>query len=151
MTDGFVVRMYKKYEELIKYGIFGVLTTIVSWGTYAIFVKLGIEINCSNILSWVCGVTFAFITNKWFVFKSKTFDKKILFKEITTFLSSRIGTGIIAIVLFPILYNMGMNGEFLGTDGFLAKITTSVIEIILNWVLSKYLVFNKKLMQPDNK
>ena len=135
-----------KYREPVAYVFFGGLTTIVNWLAYMLFVWMGIDINISNILSWVVGVLFAFVVNKWFVFENKSLEFKTVLIEMGAFFGARIVTGVIAIVLFPILYNMGLNQSFLGTDGLPAKIVTSVIEIILNWVFSKYLIFreNKK-------
>ena len=131
-------------REIMMYLIFGVLTTVISWASYALFVHIGIDINISNALSWVCGVLFAFVTNKWFVFMSRTVTVKILLYELGSFFSARIVTGLIAIVLFPILYAIGLNQSMFNTDGFLAKIVTSMVEIILNWIFSKYIVFRKK-------
>ena len=133
-----------KYREAIAYVFFGGLTTIVGWVAYALFVNIGIELNLSNILSWVCGVTFAFVVNKWFVFQSKSVEKKTVLRELGSFFGSRIFTGVIAWVLFPILLWAGIDQTFFGTEGFIAKVITSIIEIILNWVLSKYFVFKKE-------
>ncbi len=136
--------MMSKHREGISYLIFGGFTTIISWVSYALFVFLGIDINLSNVLSWVCGVSFAFVTNKWFVFLSKSLEPKTVVREFGSFVGSRIVTGVIAMVLFPILYGLGLNQSLLGVDGFLSKIVTSIIEIVLNWILSKYLVFTAK-------
>ena len=133
-----------KHGEAVRYIFFGGLTTVFSWLTYALFVRCGLEINLSNILSWVCGVCFAFVVNKWFVFESKSLAPLTVIRELGSFFAARVFTGIIAIVLFPILYSLGLNQSIFGTDGFLAKIITSVLEIILNWVFSKYLIFIKK-------
>lgn len=135
-----------KYREPVAYVFFGGLTTVVNWLAYMLFVWMGIDINISNILSWVVGVLFAFVVNKWFVFENKSLEVKTVIIEMGAFFGARIVTGVIAIILFPVLYNLGLNQSFLGTDGLPAKIVTSVIEIILNWVFSKYLVFreNKK-------
>ena len=79
-----------KYKEILVYLIFGVLTTIVSWSTYALFVSLlYLSIEVSNTLSWVCAVLFAFVTNKFFVFESKNKNLKTIFKELLTFISKR--------------------------------------------------------------
>ena len=138
--------MMAKYREPIAYVFFGGLTTIVNWLAYMLFVWIGIEINLSNILSWVVGVTFAFVVNKWFVFQNRSTSPKVVLTELASFFGARIFTGVIAFVLFPILYNLGMNQSFMGTDGLPAKIVTSVIEIALNYIFSKYLIFreNKK-------
>ncbi|MBE6523509.1 MAG: GtrA family protein [Thermoplasmata archaeon] len=141
---GFITDMYTKYRELILYGIYGVLTTLVTWVSYAIFVNLGMELNLGNILSWICGVAFAFVTNKWFVFESKSLKTTKVLTELSLFVGARIFTGVIAWILFPILLWLGMDQMLFGTEGFVAKIVVSVIEIVLNWVLSKYMVFRKK-------
>jgi len=140
----FIADMYAKYKEFVLYGIFGVLTTIVTWVSYALFVHIGVELNLSNILSWVCGVLFAFVTNKWFVFESKSLESTKVTKEFILFVGARIFTGVIAWVLFPILLWIGLDQVLFGTEGFLAKIIVTVIEIVLNWVFSKYMVFRKE-------
>ena len=141
---GKISDLMTKYREAIAYVFFGGLTTIGGWVAYALVVNIGIELNLSNILSWVCGVTFAFVVNKWFVFQSKSVEKKTVLRELGSFFGSRIFTGVIAWVLFPILLWAGIDQTFFGTEGFIAKVITSIIEIILNWVLSKYFVFKKE-------
>lgn len=137
-------KIMDQHREGIMYIFFGGFTTLISWASYALFVWLGINIDISNILSWVCGVSFAFVTNKWFVFMSHSLAPRTVLREVETFLGSRIVTGVIAIILFPILYSLGLNQSIFGIDGLLAKIVTSVIEIVLNWIFSKYFVFNSK-------
>ena len=148
-----VIDFYKKHKETILYLMVGVLTTIVNWGTYAILVQLGVEINLSNIISWVVGVSFAFVMNKWFVFMSKCLTPLVVLRELGSFFAARIITGAIAIVLFPIVYALGMDQTILGIDGFMAKMFTTVIEIILNWIFSKYLIFDltKKRNGPSEE
>lgn len=137
-----------KYGEAVKYVFYGGITTLISWGTYALFVWAGIMPFWSNILSWICGVTFAFFANKFRVFESTSTDKKVLAYESSSFIIARIFTGVLAAVLFPILYDLGLNQSILGTDGLPAKIAVSIIEIIINWVLSKYIIFKKT---PETK
>lgn len=137
------IRLYRQHKEIILYLVFGVLTTVVNWLAYAAFVWIGLDINVANILSWIVGVSFAFVVNKWYVFESRSLDGTKVIKEFGSFVGARIFTGVIAIILFPILYNLGLDQSLFGTDGFLAKIVTSAIEIVLNWVLSKYVVFRK--------
>ncbi len=148
----------KAHREAILYVFWGAFTTLVTLASYALFVRaFNVDPNISNILSWVCGVTFAFVVNKWLVFESRTTKARILLWELGSFFSSRIFTGIIAFILFPILNDwMGLSAIVLdfgflsilfGTSGMLAKIITSVVEIILNWILSKYVVFKKGASQ----
>ena len=136
-----MIEIYRKHEEGILYLIFGFLTTVVNWGAYALLVWCGLEINLSNILSWIIGVLFAFVVNKWFVFKSRILTQIVVIRELGSFFAARLLTGTIAIIMFPIVYNLGMNQTVFGVDGFAAKIFTTVVEIFLNWFFSKFFIF----------
>lgn len=135
--------LFEKHREGILYLVYGGFTVLVSWGTYALFVWAGIDINISNILSWICGVSFAFVSNKWMVFRSRSLEGGVLAKELGSFFFMRVLTGIIAIVAFPILYSLGMDQSLFEVDGFIAKITVSIVEIALNYLASKFVVFRK--------
>ena len=124
--------------------VIGFLNVLVTWVSYAALVLVGIDINISNAASWVIGVAFAFVVNKLYVFNSRNMETKTVGKEAASFTIGRILTGLVAIIGFPILYNLGLNQRLLGVDGFVAKITVSVLEILLNYLFSKYLVFNHK-------
>lgn len=140
------------------YIVFGVLTTVVSWGTYTLFVNIaGLPVFWSNMLSWVCAIVFAFVTNKLWVFESKSWDIKVLLKEIITFVASRGVTGVVEIVAVPLLvktsfdelfYNifehLGVTIKVLFTDGIYSKIVISFIIVVLNYVFSKLIVFKRK-------
>ena len=43
----------------------------------------------ANLVSWVCAVTFAYITNKLWVFDSKSWEAKFVVKEAVSFFASR--------------------------------------------------------------
>lgn len=135
-----IIRLYKKYEEIINYLIVGVLTTVVSLVTYYLCVltildpNKALELQIANIISWVCAVLFAFITNKLFVFKSKN---KNLLKEITSFVSARVLTLLIdMLIMFIMVTVMGINDK-------ISKIVVQVAVTILNYVFSKLFVFKK--------
>lgn len=147
--------LFNVHREVILYVFWGAFTTVVTLLSYTAFVRLlGIDPNISNILSWVCGVVFAFVVNKWLVFESKSTDLRTVTRELGFFFSSRIFTGVVAALLFPFLnITLGFNAiiididflePILGTDGMFSKIITSLVEIALNWVLSKYVVFKSK-------
>lgn len=150
--------MKQKTKEIIMYLIFGVLTTLVSWGTYVLFANpLGLGVFVSNLLSWICAVIFAFFTNKLWVFDSKSFKTKTLLKEASAFVASRGITGIFEIVFVPLISKIGFDNLFyplfknagitlkiLYTDGIYSKIAVAVIVVILNYVFSKLFVFKKK-------
>lgn len=134
-----------QYREIISYLFFGGLTTVVSWGSYALFERLfNLSINTSNLLSWILAVAFAYVTNKIFVFQSKEKTAKGLFKEIGLFLSSRVFSGLVEIVGVPLLVWCGLNQTIFGIEGMVSKIVVSVVVVVLNYILSKLLIFKTK-------
>ena len=86
---------FKKHKEIILYVVFGIITTVLSWGLYALFANaLKMSVFASSAVSWIIVITVAFITNKLFVFESKAFNLKVLLKEASSFLASRAATGV---------------------------------------------------------
>ena len=143
--------LLSKYKEIISYVFWGAMTTAVSFLTYSLFTLLftafldtTAAVTIANVLSWVCAVLFAFISNKLWVFDSKSFEKAVVLPEFLKFLSSRIATGVIEIAGLPFLMLLGLGGELFGIEGLLAKLIINVIVIILNYVFSKLLIFKKQ-------
>ena len=89
--------LYKKYKEVLLYLFFGVLTTVVSIGSYAFFnVALGINELIANVISWVLAVLFAFFTNRIWVFAlapTKTVEE--FMKQLVSFAGGRVLTLVI--------------------------------------------------------
>lgn len=148
----------KKVKELVLYLVFGVLTTVVSWGSYTLLVRLcSLSVFWANLISWVLAVAFAYITNKLWVFESRSWKGSVIGKEILSFVASRGVTGVLEIASVPLLERVGYDRLFFGilrslhiqlpllfTDGIYSKITVSVIIVILNYVFSKIFVFKNK-------
>ena len=137
-----IFELYKKYQEIINYLIVGVLTTVVSIVTYFLFsLVLDIENNIlfilANVLSWICAIIFAYITNKKFVFNTTTSNKKEEIKVFSMFVSSRITTLLIELAfMFITVKVMLINDK-------IAKVVAQFIVIVLNYILSKLFVFKK--------
>lgn len=137
--------LIKKYREIIVYIIFGVLTTLVNWAVYTVLVKFaGVNITVSNAAAWTAGVIFAFVTNKIWVFESKSKEPKTLAREFISFVGARVVTGLMEIFLPEILVNAGLSQTVFGIKGAIAKLIVSVAVVILNYVFSKLIVFRKK-------
>lgn len=136
--------MIDKHREGILYIVCGIGTCLISWGAYAIFANMGIDLAISNALSWFSGLMFAFITNKWIVFNSRSKRLYVVLKELSFFITARIFTGVLSIILFPILLWAGLDQSLLGIDGMVARITVTAVEIVLNYIASKKIVFTKK-------
>lgn len=135
----------KKHKEIILYIIFGVGTTLVNWVIYTLLVTIcNSGVTVGNAIAWVAAIIFAFITNKLFVFESKSWAFANTLKEGLSFLASRIFSGIVEIVGPILLIQVGLNQSVFGIKGAVAKAITSIVVIILNYLLSKLLVFRKK-------
>jgi len=145
---------YGAHGEAMRYLFFGVLNVIVTWAAYAGLVLAGIDPNISNGASWVIGVIFAFVVNKFYVFNSRSVKAKTIGREFASFTGARIFTGIICIIGFPILRDMGLDQSLFGVEGFVAKIVVSALEVVLNYFFSKYLIFVKlkgRYVEKDTK
>lgn len=125
-----------KYSEIIRYLIVGVLTTVVSIVSYFVCAKICmISYMISTVLSWIISVLFAFVTNKWFVFQSKTKEKQKVFKECIDFFGCRIMTLLIEMVMMWLFVDM------IHVDDVISKIIVQFVVIVLNYVFSKLFVF----------
>lgn len=163
---------YREYKELILYFVFGVGTTVVSMGSYylcriffpdkesvpgwlqwiySITSAFGIESNTALpvIVSWFLSVTFAFLTNRVFVFGSQahTFGKFI--PEALRFYASRIATLLVDLLIMFLLVDLTGIHNFIYE--FCAKVFSNVVVLILNYILSKVFVFRKKKPKDEEK
>ena len=136
-----IIGIYKKYEEIINYLIIGVLTTVISLISYYLCVftfldpKNGIELQIANIISWIISVTFAYFTNKTFVFKSKSNNK---IKECMSFYASRVATLLLdMLMMFILVTSLNFNDK-------ISKVVVQIVVIVLNYIFSKLFVFKKK-------
>ena len=85
--------LYEAHQEIISYLFFGGLTTVINWIAYALSVGvMGMAVTPGNILSWVCAVTFAFVTNKLWVFQSKSWVWPQWLKEAGAFYAGRLSS-----------------------------------------------------------
>lgn len=135
-----IKELYLKYKEVINYLIFGGLTTIVNFVCYFIFAKLiGMDEVISSGLAWFCSVLFAYITNKLFVFESKTKTIYAFFEEMISFFLARIVSGALCDVGTFAVMVKGFH-----INDILAKIVTQIMVVIVNYFFSKLIVFRKK-------
>ena len=125
------------YREVILYGIFGVLTTVVNLVTFFVLTHVGLEENLSNVLAIITCVLFAYFTNRKLVFNSTAVTFKDNLKEFYRFMLGRAFTMILEIVGFYLLFNI------LGIQEFISKLILTVIVIILNFFISKFFAFKK--------
>ncbi len=151
-------------REIITYIFFGVLTTAVNLLTFYLFKQLFISIGWNgifnaiipadskliqvfsggsdyldaNFIAWVAGVVFAFVTNKLWVFESKSWKPSVAGKEFAGFVGARIFSFAVETLMMFVMVSL------LSWNDFVAKIIVGVVVIIMNYVFSKLLIFRKK-------
>lgn len=136
-----IKKIYQKYHEIINYLIFGVLTTIVSLGSYYLLTSFifnpndAIELQITNILSWIFAVTFAYFTNRKYVFNSK--DKNILV-EMVKFYLARLTSLLIDMLLMYIFVS------YLKYNDKIIKVIVQIIVVTMNYIFSKILIFKNQ-------
>lgn len=131
-------RLFKKYESVLSYLFFGVLTTAVNYLVYLPLYNLaGLPAALSNAIAWAAAVAFAFLTNKPLVFKSHDWSAKVVIPELTKFVGCRVVSGLLetGIILLTV--------DILQWNGNWMKLLTNMLVVILNYVGSKLLVFRK--------
>jgi len=142
-----VLKIYKKYDEIIRYLFIGVLSTIVNLVVKFLLLFLvldatnEIELQIAVIISWVVAVIFAYITNRKIVFKSKNSN---LLKEAKNFFLARVGTLILEMVLMWLFINLiGLNSDLWV---FVITCFVQFLVIVANYIFSKLFVFKKEVV-----
>lgn len=131
--------IYDEYKSIIRYVFFGVCTTIINVLVYsACYYWFSIPNVHSTIIAWLLSVLFAFVSNKLFVFNSKSIKVKTIIYELFTFFFFRILTGIIDVgIMYITVDKMSMNPTVF-------KMVSNIIVIILNYIASKLIIFKMK-------
>lgn len=140
-----IKNIYKRYEEIINYVIVGGLTTGVSLGSkwLLLFTVLdaskAFELQASVVISWILAVLFAYFANRTFVFHLKSEN---YFKEFASFVGGRILTLLMEMVIMWFFVTLLK----LDSDTWVMVITLGcqVLIMILNYLISKFLVFIEK-------
>ena len=134
-----------KYQDMIAYLIFGVLTTVVNFLVYIpLYRYLNFSAAWANAVAWIAAVAFAFVTNKPFVFKSNDWSVRVVFPELGKFVGSRVFSGLLETVI------LAMTVDMLQWNALVMKVITAVLVVILNYVASRWIVFAKKTDLRNN-
>lgn len=138
---GKIKKIMGRYRELISYLIVGGLTTVVSLGTYygctltVLDAAVPLQLQAANVLSWIAAVTFAYFTNRKYVFESRN---QHMLKEAGAFYASRLSTLLMDMVLMFLMVTI------LGWDDKIVKLIVQVVVTVANYVISKFFVFAAK-------
>ena len=131
--------VWQKHRGVLLYLFFGALTTAVSIGSFALCNRLlAIHELIANVISWVCAVTFAYVTNRKWVFHSQAVTRQEITREILSFFGCRLATGVMDWVIMFVCVDV------LGWNDMLIKVISNILVILLNFVASKLIIFKKK-------
>lgn len=135
----------KNFREILRYLIVGVLTTVASLGVYygltltVLDPNNAVQLQIANVLSWIAAVTFAYIANRKYVFRS---ENRNVLQEAAAFFAARVGT---------LLMDMGImfvGVTLLGFNDKIMKLVVQAVVTVANYVFSKLMVFRKKPEDP---
>ena len=114
-------------RETISYLIFGVLTTLVDWISYAVFRHNGMNYRMATICCQAAAILFAYVTNKIWVFRSYNFRPCRILTSVFTY-----------VAMIVMVDGMGIKQDMI------CKIVVSAISLVLNYICSKLFIFKKK-------
>ena len=137
-------RLWKQYKELILYVIFGGCTTLINIVVYFLCRRwLQVPVVPADVLAWFISVVFAYVTNKLFVFESRSWRAAAVIKEAAEFLAARVfSLGVDVALLYVTV-------QLLGWWELPMKVAANVVVIIINYVLSKWIIFRKDAAQQQ--
>ena len=143
-------------RETILYVVFGAMTTLVNYAVFYVLDRLFGMTHVSNVAAWVAAVSFAYVTNKLFVFESKSWAPAVVRKEVVGFAGARLFSLGVEELGLLIFINFCHFDRFVWrvTPGFsvggkmLTKIGLSVIVLVMNYVFSKFIIFRNKQEEP---
>ena len=131
--------MYRKYEEGINYLFWGGVAFVLSMVLFYIFANIMmLDEQIANIFTWIICVIFAYLTNRTFVFKSKTTGAKAVTKEFVDFTAARLATLVLENAVLFVCIDLFL------WHNMLAKLLGQFLVIVSNYVLSKLWIFKKK-------
>lgn len=129
----------RKYKDILAYLFFGICTTVVNFVVYYILARMmNFSTSFSTVTAWFFAVIFAFVTNKIWVFRSKSWKKKIVVEELSSFFVCRVATGVLDLVI------MIVTVDILVWNDVVMKMVSNVLVILLNYIASKWIIFKRK-------
>ena len=123
---------------VVMYLVFGVLTTLVDWVAYRVLRLSGLGYMFSNVAAWAVAVVFAFVTNKFMVFNSKSVDRFVIIKEFISFVGARVFSLLLQLAGIELMINYANINEYI------AKAVMTVVVVVCNYVFSKLFIFKDK-------
>lgn len=133
-----------KLRSIAAYIFFGGCTTCVNIVSYYVCSTwLGVTNVPSTIAAWVIAVLFAMVTNKLYVFGSKSFTLRVILWELATFYLCRIFTGVLDVAVMYVAVDL------CNSQPMAWKVLSNILVIIINYVCSKLIIFKDRQRKED--
>lgn len=129
-----IVNLLKKYEDLIKYGIFGCVTVCINLALYKLFLLFNMNYVIASVLSYFIASLISYYFNVLFVFNQKILKFKNEIVRIIKYFSVRLTSVILDTVLLIVAV------ELFKLDEFYSKIIISFIIIIVTYLFNKIIL-----------
>lgn len=139
-----IIELLKKRRSVLLYLAFGICTTLINWSVYPIcYYVLGFSNMGAVCVAWFTAVSFAFVTNKIWVFERKNFLNRRFLKECISFFSCRLATGTLDLLIMYVAVDV------FELNAFAWKILSNGLVVILNYATGKFVVFRKDCVGRD--
>ena len=127
-----------KHRQPLLYLFFGGLTTLLSILCFWLFYGLcGLNELVANVFSWFLSVLFAYVTNARWVFAARAETGAERLGQLLRFYAGRLATlGVEELLLWGFITRLGL-------PAMPVKIAAQLVVILLNYIISKLLVFRK--------
>jgi len=130
----------KRYREQMLYLVFGVLTTAVDIVSFMLLLRLlpTMTSTVPAVASWIIAVSFAYFTNRKWVFRTQFTGIHALFREATLFYTARVFSLLLTVSI------MWLFVDLKGCSADITKLASGVLVVIMNYVFSKFWVFKRQ-------
>ncbi|MCE6030137.1 GtrA family protein [Lactiplantibacillus pentosus] len=133
----FIKQLWRRYQSVLPYLIFGGLTTVINFIVFGIFDQFW-PYWIANTIAWLLSVLFAYVTNKRWVFESHTPTFRSVLAEMTSFFGFRL------LSYFVDQGIMIVGISVLHGNSLLVKLIDQIIIVLLNWFFSKLFIFKDR-------
>lgn len=131
--------LLRTHRELVSYVFWGVMTTAVNYAAYLLLTRgAGVYYLTASVIAWVVSVLFAYVVNKLFVFRSRDWAWRVALRELWQMVASRLFSGALELgILWLFVDTLHLNDA-------VVKLAANVVVVVVNYVLSKWVIFKKK-------
>lgn len=133
----------KTMGEAVVYGLTGLSTSVINLAIYHVGVALKCNYKIVNLAAILTSKIYGYLANKIIVFQTHCLSYKELAKEIGRYAAARGVTGIVD------YFGLIACVQFFHIDRVLSKYIIQILVIILNYIMSKKLVFEKTKEDKD--